>query len=136
MSHVLPDIVLKILQDQDPLHILGEGNQVRHYTYGGDVARGIRMALESDRAVNNDFNISTAKSTNVLELAEMVWKKLKPGKTFRYVSDPPFPYDVQMRVPDVTKAREVLGFEASVGLDAVLDEVIPWISEQLKLGRM
>jgi UDP-glucose 4-epimerase len=136
MSHVLPDIVLKILQDQDPLHILGEGNQVRHYTYGGDVARGIRMALESDRAVNNDFNISTAKSTNVLELAEMVWKKLKPGKKFRYVSDPPFPYDVQMRVPDVTKAREVLGFEASVGLDAVLDEVIPWISEQMKLGRM
>ena len=136
MSHVLPDIVLKILQDQDPLHILGEVNQVRHYTYGGDVARGIRMALESDRAVNNDFNISTAKSTNVLELAEMVWKKLKPGKTFRYVSDPPFPFDVQMRVPDVTKAREVLGFEASVGLDAVLDEVIPWITEQLKLGRM
>jgi len=136
MSHVLPDIVLKILQDQDPLHILGEGNQVRHYTYGGDVARGIRMALESDRGVNNDFNISTAKSTNVLELAEMVWKKLKPGKKFRYVSDPPFPYDVQMRVPDVTKAREVLGFEASIGLDAVLDEVIPWITEQLKLGRM
>jgi UDP-glucose 4-epimerase len=136
MSHVLPDIVLKILQDQDPLHILGEGNQVRHYTYGGDVARGIRMALESDRALNNDFNISTAKSTNVLELAEMVWKKLKPGKTFRYVSDPPFPYDVQMRVPDVTKAREVLGFEANVGLDAVLDEVIPWITEQMKLGRM
>jgi UDP-glucose 4-epimerase len=136
MSHVLPDLVLKILQDQDPLHILGEGNQVRHYTYGGDVARGIRMALESDRALNNDFNISTAKSTNVLELAEMVWKKLKPGKTFRYVSDPPFPYDVQMRVPDVTKAREVLGFEANVGLDAVLDEVIPWITEQMKLGRM
>jgi len=136
MSHVLPDIVLKILQDQDPLHILGEGNQVRHYTYGGDVARGIRMALESERALNNDFNISTAKSTNVLELAEQVWKKLKPGKKFTYVSDPPFPYDVQMRVPDVTKAREVLGFEATVGLDAVLDEVIPWIAEQMKLGRM
>ncbi len=136
MSHVLPDLVLKILQDQDPLHILGEGNQVRHYTYGGDVARGIRLAIENERALNDDFNISTAKSTNVLELAELVWKKLKPGRKFRYVSDPPFPYDVQMRVPDVTKAREVLGFEASVGLDAVLDEVIPWISEQLKLGRM
>jgi UDP-glucose 4-epimerase len=136
MSHVLPDIVLKILQDQDPLHILGEGNQVRHYTYGGDVARGIRMALESERALNNDFNISTAKSTNVLELAEQVWKKLKPDRKFRYISDPPFPYDVQMRVPDVTKAREVLGFEATVGLDAVLDEVIPWITEQMKLGRM
>jgi len=136
MSHVLPDLVLKVLQAQDPLHILGSGTQVRHYTYGGDVARGIRMALESDRAVNEDFNISTDKSTTVLELAELVWKKINPSRKFRYVSDPPFPYDVQRRVPDVAKARDVLGFEARVGLDAVLDEVIPWIAEQIKLGRM
>ena len=76
MSHVLPDLVLKVLQDQDPLHILGSGKQVRHYTYGGDVARGIRLALESDRALNEDFNISSAASTTVLELAELVWKKI------------------------------------------------------------
>ncbi len=136
MSHVLPDLVLKVLQGQDPLHILGAGNQVRHYTYGGDVARGIRMALESERALNEDFNISTARSTNVLELAELVWKKINRSKPFRYVSDPPFPHDVQMRVPDVAKARQVLKFEAQSGLDAVLDEVIPWITEQMKLGRM
>ena len=136
MSHVLPDLVLKVLQDQDPLHILGSGNQVRHYTYGGDVARGIRMALESERALNEDFNISTATSTTVLELAELVWKKINSSRKFRYVCDSPFPYDVQMRVPDVRKARDILGFEASVGLDAVLDEVIPWITEQMKLGRM
>src|SRR5271169_1867988 len=74
MSHVLPDLVLKVLQGQDPLHILGAGNQVRHYTYGGDVARGIRMALESEFAVNEDFNISTSVSTTVLELAELAWK--------------------------------------------------------------
>jgi len=72
MSHVLPDLVLKVLSGQDPLHLLGSGQQVRHYTYGGDVARGIRMAIESDRAANEDFNISTAKSTTVLELAQMV----------------------------------------------------------------
>src|ERR1700722_10110144 len=72
MSHVVPDLVLKVLSGQDPLHLLGSGDQVRHYTYGGDVARGIRMAIESDRAANEDFNISTAKSTTVLELAQMV----------------------------------------------------------------
>lgn len=136
MSHVLPDLVMKVLSGQDPLRLLGSGNQVRHYTYGGDVARGIRMALESERGLNEDFNISTAKSTTVLELAELVWRKINPGKPFRYESDPPFPYDVQMRVPDVTKAREVLGFEATTGLDQILDEVIPWIDSQLKLGRM
>jgi UDP-glucose 4-epimerase len=136
MSHVLPDLVLKVLSGQDPLHILGSGEQVRHFTYGGDVARGIRMALEDERAVNDDFNISTAKSTNILELAELVWKRINPGKPFRYQSDPPFPHDVQMRVPDVRKARDVLGFEATTGLDRVLDEVIPWIAEQMKQGRM
>src|SRR5436305_15154792 len=76
MSHVAPDLVQKVLQGQDPLHILGHGSQVRHYTYGRDLAVGIRLALESDRARNEDFNLSTARSTTVLELAELIWKKI------------------------------------------------------------
>jgi len=55
---------------------------------------------------------------------------------FRYVSDPPFEHDVQLRVPDVQKAREVLGFEATTTLDAMLDEVIPWIRTELEAGRL
>ena len=94
------------------------------------------MALENDRAVNEDFNISTAKSTTVLELAELVWQKINPNKPFRYENDPPFPFDVQMRVPDVKKAREFFGFEATIRLEQVLDEVVPWIDSQIKLGRM
>ena len=46
MSHVVPDLVQKVLKGQDPLHILGTGEQVRHYTYGGDLARGIVTAME------------------------------------------------------------------------------------------
>ena len=137
LSHVVPDLVLKIFKGQDPLHILGEGNQVRHYTYGGDLAHGIRLAMESPKAINNDFNLSTAASTTVLELAELIWRKIHgPDKPFRYVSDPPFEHDVQLRVPDVRKAREVLGFEASTTLDAMLDEVIPWIHAELEAGRL
>jgi nucleoside-diphosphate-sugar epimerase len=136
MSHVVPDLAFKVLRGQDPLHLLGAGNQVRHYTYGGDVARGIRMAMESPHAINQDFNISTAKSTSVLQLAEIIWRKVNPGKKFSYVCDPPFPYDVQMRVPDVRKASQVLNFEANAEIGTVLDEVIPWIAEQMKLGRM
>jgi UDP-glucose 4-epimerase len=138
LSHVVPDLALKTLQGQDPLHIMGEGNQVRHYTYGGDLARGIRLAMESPKAVNNDFNLSTATSTTVLELAEAIWREVhgaeaEPGgsRPFRSVSDPPFEYDVQRRVPDVRKAREVLGFEATTTLDEMLDEVIPWIRNEL-----
>jgi UDP-glucose 4-epimerase len=136
MSHVVPDLVLKTFKGQDPLHILGQGNQVRHYTYGGDLAHGIRLAMESPKAVNNDFNLSTAQSTTVLELAQTVWRKINGDKPFRYVSDPPFEHDVQKRVPDVRKARDVLGFEASTTLATMLDEVIPWIRSEMEAGRI
>lgn len=134
MSHVVPDLVQKILKGQDPLHILGDGNQIRHYTYGGDLARGIRLCIEKPEAVNEDFNISTPVSTSVLELAELIWKKIKGDKAFNYVSDAPFKYDVQKRVPAVEKAERLLGFKAETGLDEILDEVIPWITEQIRLG--
>ena len=136
LSHVVPDLVNKVLQGQDPLHILGDGSQVRHYTYGGDLARGIRMAMESPDAVNEDFNLSTAQSTTVLDLAELIWRKINGDREFRYVSDPPFEHDVQMRVPDTRKAKAVLGFEATTSLDEMLDEVVPWIREELQADRV
>jgi UDP-glucose 4-epimerase len=137
LSHVVPDLVLKVMKGQDPLHILGEGNQVRHYTYGGDLAHGIRLAMESPKAINDAFNLSTARSTTVLELAECIWSKVHgDGRPFHYVSDPPFEHDVQLRVPDVRKAKEVLGFEATTSLETMLDEVIPWIREEVEAGRL
>jgi UDP-glucose 4-epimerase len=136
MSHVVPDLVGKVIAGQDPLRILGEGTQVRHYTYGGDLARGIRMAMESPRAINEDFNLSTDQSTTVLELARLIWEKTKPGRTFRILHDPPFPYDVQRREPDVRKARAILGFEAQTSLSEMLDEVIPWVRAQMQEERV
>ncbi len=137
MSHVVPDLVQKVLKGQDPLHILGDGSQVRHYTYGGDLARGIVMAMEHPAALNEDFNLSTDQSTTVLELAELIWKRLKGDQVpFRYVCDQPFEHDVQKRVPSTEKARRVLGFEATTTLDQMLDEVIPWIKEAIREGRI
>jgi len=136
MSHVVPDLVQKVVKGQDPLHVLGSGEQVRHYTYGADLARGIVTAMEHPAALNEDFNLSTAEATTVAELAELIWRKLKPGVPFRMVSDEPFQYDVQRRVPNVDKAREVLGFEATTSLDVILDEVIPWITQATADGRI
>ncbi len=137
MSHVVPDLVQKVLKGQDPLHILGDGGQIRHYTYGGDLARGIVTTLEHPAALNNDFNLSTAQSTTVLELAETIWHKIKGADApFRYVTDEPYEHDVQRRVPAVDKARDLLGFEATTSLDAMLDEVIPWIARAVEDGTL
>src|SRR5215469_4259111 len=135
MSHVVPDLVQKVLKGQDPLHILGTGDQVRHYTYGADLARGVVLAMEHPEARNDDFNLSTAQSTTVLELAEAIWRKVKgPDEPLRLVSDDPFEYDVQRRIPSTDKAKRVLGFEATTSLDEMLDEVIPWIDQAVKNG--
>src|ERR1700679_3211611 len=80
MSHVVPDLVQKIIKGQDPLHILGSGDQVRHYTYGGDLAAGVVTAMEHEDTRNEDFTLSTAEGTTVRELAEAIWRKVKgPG---------------------------------------------------------
>ena len=134
MSHVVPDLVQKVLKGQNPLHILGDGSQIRHYTYGGDLAEGIRLCIESERAINEDFNLSTPVSTTVLELAQLIWQKINGDKPFRYISDPPFKYDVQKRVPSVEKAKRILGFEAKTSLSDALDEIIPWIKKQIENG--
>lgn len=134
MSHVVPDLVQKVLKGQNPLHILGDGNQVRHYTYAGDLARGIRACIENPKALNNDFNLSTARSTTVKELSTTIWNKIRTGVPLAFVNDPPYSYDVQKRVPEVTKAKNILGFEATTSLETALDEVIPWIQKQIEIG--
>ncbi|GMQ85981.1 MAG: hypothetical protein BMS9Abin07_1551 [Acidimicrobiia bacterium] len=63
----------------------------------------------------------------MLELAETIWNKMRPGESFRFESDPPFEYDVQRRIPSTHKAEELLGFEAATSLDEMLEEVMPWV---------
>lgn len=132
MSHVLPDLVQKILKGQKPLRILGNGNQIRHLTYGGDLAKGIVATLENPKTLNDDFNISTNESISVLELGEKIWKMINgQDSAFEYVSDSPFPHDVQKRIPDTSKAKEILGFEATTTIDDVLLEVVPWVKDAI-----
>ena len=135
MSHVVPDLIQKILKGQDPLHILGSGNQIRHYTYGGDLAKGISLAIQSDAAFNQDFNLSTPTGHSVLELANLIYRKITHlDSNPEIVMDKPYEYDVQMRVPATEKAKSLLGFEATTSLDSALDEIIPWVQGAIKEG--
>nr|MDQ3330925.1 NAD(P)-dependent oxidoreductase [Planctomycetota bacterium] len=137
MSHVVPDLVQKTLRGQDPLHILGTGQQLRCYTYGGDLARGIGLAMTRPEALNEDFNLSTPVTTTVLELAELIWRMIHgESRPFRYVSDEPYRHDVQQRTPDVRKAQRLLGFEARTSLREMLEEVVPWVRQEIAAGRI
>lgn len=135
LSHVLPDLAMKVLKGQNPLRIFGEGNQIRCYTHGTDLARGIRMCIENDAALNQDFNISTSEATTVLELAELVWREVNGDVPFAHLAEDPFEYDVQKRIPDTTKAGRVLGFEARVTTAEAVREVVSWVREEIAAGR-
>ena len=135
MSHVVPDLVQKIIKGQDPVHLLGTGKQIRCYTYGGDLAKGIISSLDHEGTRNEDFNLSTPEQTTVVELGDKIWHKIHgPRKAFRYILEPGFSHDVQRRIPSVDKAKQVFGFKAETPLDDMLDECIPWIRNAINLG--
>lgn len=127
LSHVLPDLIRKIHSGQTPVEILGSGTQVRCFTNGKDIARGIRLAMESPYAVNQAFNISSSYAVTMIELAQLIWAKLRPSEVFDCKLVSGFPHDVQQRIPDVSKAKRLLNFEAEIGLDESIDEVIKYI---------
>ena len=135
MSHVVPDLVQKVLAGQNPVSILGDGSQVRHYTYGGDLARGIVLSLDHPDALNEDFNLSTSAGHTVLELLELVWKKIHGDSSdLDILPEKGFEFDVKRRIPDTTKAEKILGFTADTSLSEMLDEVIPWIRVAMQNG--
>jgi len=137
MSHVIPDLVQKIAKGQNPVHILGSGEQTRHYTYAGDLAGGIVTTLTHPDATNESFNISTPIGHSVKELTQVIWNKMKPNEELKgFINDEPFIYDVQKRVPSVEKAKNVLGVECNTTLEEALDEVVPWVLEMMEKGKI
>lgn len=140
-SHVLPDLVCKIKNgqgtEQNPLEILGNGKQVRHYTDVREVADGILIATHSPKAINEDFNIAIEKGHTVIEVAELVWQSMKrlyfktpftgnPTEFDKlYIKNVDgFKHDVMFRSPDITKTQEILGWKAKTTLEDNIDQIV------------
>lgn len=127
-SHVIPDLVEKILFGQYPLKLLGNGYQIRQYIHGSDVANGILLTLTNEKSINNDFNLADEREVTVLDLARLIFHKIKPDKEFIYTCVPSYLYDAQVRTVSTIKAKEILNFKTKVCLEDGLDEVIRWTS--------
>ena len=130
-SHVIPDLVKKVLAGGGELEVLGDGDQTRCFTHVSDLARGIALALEHPDAQDDDFNLGTDREIPMRELARRIHELLRPGEPFRPRFVPGFEHDIRRRVPDVSKARRVLGWEPRVPLEEGLPEVVHWLAERL-----
>lgn len=136
MSHVVPDLIHKVLLGQSPLRLLGTGHQRRHFTAADDVARGLIAAMTSAAGAGEDFNLATPESHSVREVAQLIWDRMKPGEALRFASDRPVDGDVVQRAPSTEKAQSLLGFRATIPLTSVLDESIPWVTTAFKEGKL
>ena len=107
MSHVVPDLVQKVAQGPGPAaHPRRRQPGPALHLRRRPGPRHRRPPWSTRTPCNEDFNLSTAESTTVLELAEVIWRKIKgPDVPFRSCRDDPFEHDVQKRVPDVEKAK-------------------------------
>ncbi|HJQ82439.1 MAG TPA: NAD-dependent epimerase/dehydratase family protein [Candidatus Binatia bacterium] len=123
-AHVIPDLVKKVRSGQYPLELLGDGRQTRCFTHVRDIANGVIVAMESERAVDEDFNLSRPEEITMLGLAEKIFKLFHPDRPFQAKFVPGFPSDIRRRIPDTTKARELLGWQAATSLDDGLKEIV------------
>src|SRR5438067_7951617 len=113
----------------EPLVIHGDGSQIRAWLYVDDMVDALLLTLERDEAVGETFNVGNARSTvTVLDLAQRI--KRLTGSEGEIVFQPLHYTDVEIRIPNVDKARRLLDFEAKVDLDEGLMRTIAWYRER------
>jgi UDP-glucose 4-epimerase len=112
------------------LTIHGDGSQIRAWCYVDDMVDGALLALEHSNAVGESFNIGNARSAvTIHDLAQRI--KRLTGCPAEIVFQPLHYTDVELRIPNIDKARTLLGFEAKVDLDEGLERTIAWYREKL-----
>ena len=112
----------------EDLVIHGDGSQIRAWCYVDDMVEALLLALEHPNAVGESFNVGNARSAvTIYDLAQRI--KRLTGLEGELVFQPLHYSDVELRIPNVDKARELLGFEAQVDLDEGLERTIAWYRE-------
>jgi len=114
------------------LTIHGDGSQIRAWCYVDDMVEGTLRCLEQPAAIGQAFNIGNPRATvTIYDLAQRIRRLV--GADVEIVFQPLHYADVELRIPNVEKAREILGFEAKVDLDDGLARTIAWYREKARL---
>ncbi|MCA9667679.1 MAG: NAD-dependent epimerase/dehydratase family protein [Myxococcales bacterium] len=113
----------------EPLTIHNDGGQIRAWCYVDDIVRGTLMVLENEAAVGHSFNIGNPRSTvTIYNLAREVVRLSGSLSKLRFV-EWPYP-DVELRIPNIDKARDLIGFEPDIDLEEGLRRTISWYRER------
>jgi UDP-glucose 4-epimerase len=123
---VVPRFVSAGLKNE-PLSVYGSGDQIRCFCHVSDAVRGLLLVMDSDKAVGEVFNIGNNKQISITELAkkviEMTGSKSSIEKIAYEKAYPQGFEDMQMRVPDISKIKRVLGWSPEIGLDQIIKDI-------------
>jgi nucleoside-diphosphate-sugar epimerase len=109
----------------EQLTVHNDGNQIRAWCYIDDMIDGLLLTLENSEAVGHAFNIGNPRTAlTVYNLAQLIVRMTGSRSEIAHV-DWPYP-DVELRVPDITRAREKLGFAPRFDLEQGLERTIEW----------
>jgi UDP-glucose 4-epimerase len=123
----------------EPLTVYDDGAQTRCFTYVADTVRGTILAATVKDAAGQVFNVGSNRETTILELAAMIRRVTDSASEIVHVPygtayGPAFE-ETRRRVPDIGRAREVLGFEAQMGLEEGLRWTLEWFRDQKMVDR-
>ena len=126
--------------DGEPLPVHGDGSQTRSFTYVTDHVAGITAAIETSAANNLVVNIGSIEEVSIRELADLIWTLVHGDDSTALIETIPYESfgsyeDVMRRVPDITRARQLLGFEPQVDLRTGLRDTIRWQAGRRRLTR-
>jgi nucleoside-diphosphate-sugar epimerase len=128
IAHAVPDLLRKSLKRLKPLPIFGTGEHTRTLTHVDDIADGIVTATAAPQGLNEDFNISASDERTVAEIARICWEAAgNDPEELELEHLPSFDVDVVRRWPSVEKAKNVLGWEARIGVHEGIRQTAGWL---------
>lgn len=122
--------IRKALNNED-IYIFGDGNQIRAWCYVDDMIDGILLGLTHEKAIGESFNIGNARAvTTIYGLAQIVCRILNSKS--KIVFKEALSADIELRVPDVFKAKKLIGYQAKVDLDEGIEKTADWYIKNMK----
>lgn len=124
------NFIVRALKNE-PLHVYNEGDQIRSWCYIDDLIEGVLLCLERPEAIGNALNLGNPRTAvTIHSLAALIVRLAGSSSPIQHLPrDAP---DVELRIPDVSKAKRLLGFKPQVDLEEGLLKTIEWYRERLE----
>jgi UDP-glucose 4-epimerase len=129
---VLPRFVSAALKNE-PLSVYGSGDQIRCFCHVDDAVRAMLLVMDSEKTIGEVFNVGNNQQISIMELAKKVIEITDSTSTIEKIAyEKAYPEgfeDMQRRVPDISKIKQVLGWKPEINLDQIIKDITAFNSK-------